>query len=422
MPVAIIVFAAGVLIKLIDKQAVFIRQKRIGETGKPFVIRKLQTMKDYKVTPLGHYLRKGFDELPQLWNILKGEMSLFGPRPKLFSEILNDEFKKNMLSRRPGLINLLAAVVGPGRGYQPYDLQIMMEKYEQTHFSLPWVATLIAATAHAFVSPSRIDARLRMFGLRKDDYPVLELLFPAQRQLWLKEQAKITHGEALRLLIEKDYERSAATFILASGLYAESGNKMKREYAYSAAKIIRDVLAGQKGISENAISENRSAGVILLLGGTGFVGQHVARQLLSLPDKKVVLGVRAAASAMLPRDFKDAIAAGRLVVRELSITQKKSLAGLFNEFKGFEAVINLTGQAHAGNAESDPLGTLAVNTRGPLLLAQLSNAYGARFVHLSSTHLYSREVAQADEQTPLIASNIYEETKLICRFDDSTRF
>lgn len=87
----------AVLIKLKDRGPVFYRQERIGLRGAPFFIIKFRTMyvnaeakgpalsskNDPRITPVGRFLRKyRFDELPQFFNVLKGEMSLVGPRPE----------------------------------------------------------------------------------------------------------------------------------------------------------------------------------------------------------------------------------------------------------------------------------------------------------------------------------------------------
>lgn len=82
-----VVFIAGILILCIDKMKPIFKQRRVGKNQKIFKIYKLQTMKKdkdgvNKVTKFGKFLRAtSIDELPQLVNILKGEMSFIGPRP-----------------------------------------------------------------------------------------------------------------------------------------------------------------------------------------------------------------------------------------------------------------------------------------------------------------------------------------------------
>ncbi len=94
------------------------RQKRIGKDGKPFDIYKLRTMKmgsssedtvtiegDHRLTSFGVFLRKyKLDELPQLWNVLKGDMSLVGPRPDVpgFADQLSGR-NRRILELRPGI-------------------------------------------------------------------------------------------------------------------------------------------------------------------------------------------------------------------------------------------------------------------------------------------------------------------------------
>ena len=104
--IAIIVFSPiiiiiSLLVKLTSKGPVFFKQRRIGKNNEEFNILKFRTMRvdtpnlathllenpDQWITPIGKFLRKtSLDELPQLINIIKGEMSIVGPRPALYNQ------------------------------------------------------------------------------------------------------------------------------------------------------------------------------------------------------------------------------------------------------------------------------------------------------------------------------------------------
>jgi len=116
-------------IKLDSSGPVIFRQKRIGWHGREFTILKLRTMRvakpsgdpgpsitvgdDARVTRAGRFLRKWkLDELPQLLNVLKGEMSLVGPRPEVprYVAMYPDELREIIQSVRPGLTDLASIV------------------------------------------------------------------------------------------------------------------------------------------------------------------------------------------------------------------------------------------------------------------------------------------------------------------------
>lgn len=104
--IPLIVFA--LIIKIYDKQNIFFKQERIGKNKIPFQIIKLQTLNNDKPTRIGEVLRKtGLDEIPQFINVLKGEMSIVGPRAITNDDIrrLNwdREYYQNRWSINPGI-------------------------------------------------------------------------------------------------------------------------------------------------------------------------------------------------------------------------------------------------------------------------------------------------------------------------------
>lgn len=107
----------ALFVKAGSEGPVLFRQKRVGRNGIPFTIYKFRTMienhggssvsvkGESRITPIGAVLRKlKIDELPELWNILIGDMSFVGPRPDVpeYTALLNDE-QRDILSIRPGL-------------------------------------------------------------------------------------------------------------------------------------------------------------------------------------------------------------------------------------------------------------------------------------------------------------------------------
>ncbi len=114
------------LIVLDSKGGIFFLQERIGRYGQPFKIFKFRTMykdaekkgqltvgsRDPRITKVGYWLRKTkMDELPQLINVLKGDMSFVGPRPevKKYVDLYNEE-QKQVLNVRPGITDFASIV------------------------------------------------------------------------------------------------------------------------------------------------------------------------------------------------------------------------------------------------------------------------------------------------------------------------
>ena len=112
-----VMFLISILIKIKMPGPVFFKQKRVGQFGELFVMVKFRTMKvdhggssisvkgESRITPLGEKLRKyKLDELPELWNVLMGEMSFVGPRPDVpgyADQLLGED--RNILLLKPGI-------------------------------------------------------------------------------------------------------------------------------------------------------------------------------------------------------------------------------------------------------------------------------------------------------------------------------
>lgn len=109
------------IIGLFDTGSPLFRQVRVGRYKKPFTLVKFRTMKPdtasvashlasaSAITPFGGFLRRTkLDELPQLWNVLKGEMSLVGPRPCLYNqqELIREREQRGVFNYRPGITGL----------------------------------------------------------------------------------------------------------------------------------------------------------------------------------------------------------------------------------------------------------------------------------------------------------------------------
>ena len=109
------------LVGYFDTGSPIFRQERVGKHQKPFTLVKFRTMavntesvathlaSSASITRFGQFLRKTkLDELPQLWNVLKGDMSLVGPRPGLFNQedLTSERAKLDIYSARPGITGL----------------------------------------------------------------------------------------------------------------------------------------------------------------------------------------------------------------------------------------------------------------------------------------------------------------------------
>ena len=164
------------LIKLTSKGPVFFRQARVGLHGRPFNMFKFRTMvvnaealkdqlqakneragpvfkikSDPRVTPAGRFLRKhSIDELPQLINVLRGDMSIVGPRPPVPKEVAQYEaWQQRRLSVRPGLTCIWQV---SGRDQISFQEWMYLDMRYIDHWSLAEDLSLILQTVPVVLS------------------------------------------------------------------------------------------------------------------------------------------------------------------------------------------------------------------------------------------------------------------------------
>ncbi|UCF16432.1 MAG: sugar transferase [Phycisphaerales bacterium] len=154
----------AVIIRLSSKGPVIFRQQRAGKNGKPFIFYKFRTMRadvdpfgsspkfgaDPRLTKVGKFLREySLDELPQLFNILKGDMSVVGPRPLYLLQIPEwSERQKKRLCVKPGLTGL-AQISGRGRITKDEKLELDI-KYIETASLLADMKIVLATITRVF--------------------------------------------------------------------------------------------------------------------------------------------------------------------------------------------------------------------------------------------------------------------------------
>jgi lipopolysaccharide/colanic/teichoic acid biosynthesis glycosyltransferase len=159
-----ILIVVAIVIKCGSKGPAIFKQERAGKRGNPFILYKFRTMKidadpfgsspksdkDPRLTRFGRVLREiSLDELPQLYNVLKGDMSVVGPRPLYISQIQEwSERQKKRLLVRPGLTGL-AQVSGRGGITREEKLEFDV-KYVETAGFLVDIKIMLATVKHVF--------------------------------------------------------------------------------------------------------------------------------------------------------------------------------------------------------------------------------------------------------------------------------
>jgi len=172
-----LLLAVAVAIKLSDGGPVLFRQQRVGLHRRPFTLLKFRTMvpraellltevlgrneadgplfkvrEDPRVTRIGRWLRRySVDELPQLLNVLKGEMSLVGPRPPLVCEVdVYEDWQLDRLEVRPGITGLWQV---SGRSDLSFDSYVRLDLFYIENWSLAYDLFIVAKTMPLLLFP-----------------------------------------------------------------------------------------------------------------------------------------------------------------------------------------------------------------------------------------------------------------------------
>ncbi|WP_232667172.1 sugar transferase [Pseudonocardia sp. TRM90224] len=159
-----IVAVVALLVALDIGRPVLFRQHRAGLAGRPFTLVKFRTMRDAdyhgqedieRITRIGHFLRaSGLDELPQLWNILVGEMSFIGPRPALAVQAEHfSQRQRGRLGIRPGLTGWAQV---NGRNAISWAERIELDLWYIANRSLRLDMTILLRTVARVVRPTDV--------------------------------------------------------------------------------------------------------------------------------------------------------------------------------------------------------------------------------------------------------------------------
>lgn len=191
-----LLFAPGIaviaiLVRLTSDGPVLYSQVRTGHNGRPFRIYKIRTMyhdcerltgpqwckdNDPRVTPLGQFLRKAhLDEFPQVWNVLKGEMSLVGPRPERpeFVAQLKKVFPRYLerLQVRPGLTGLAQVNLAPDVDEESVGRKLIHDFHYIENRTLAIDLKILVCTGF-FLVGIPFTASVRLFSLYTYDDPL----------------------------------------------------------------------------------------------------------------------------------------------------------------------------------------------------------------------------------------------------------
>jgi len=210
VPAVPLVFVAAVLVRLSSRGPAFYMQTRVGRFGRPFTIYKLRTMThncesltgprwsipgDPRITRLGTFLRlTHLDELPQLWNVLRGDMSLIGPRPERPEFVRELERAipgyRDRLMVRPGVTGLAQVQLRSDTGLESVRRKLAYDLYYIRYFGASLDLRILGATAlHVFGLSFRLIRAC--FRLPSMEAIQAHLWGPVQRDeaMWARQAA-----------------------------------------------------------------------------------------------------------------------------------------------------------------------------------------------------------------------------------------
>ena len=176
-----LMLVTAIAVRLSLGAPVLFRQPRIGKNEREFTVYKFRTMRDAvradgtpapdheRLTKLGALLRKAsLDELPQLWNVLRGDMSLIGPRPLLIDYLpYYRERERLRHTVRPGVTGWAQV---NGRNSASWDDRLAMDVYYVEHLSLKLDALIVWRTLCKVVSRSDVEFAEQNSDLQKLSY------------------------------------------------------------------------------------------------------------------------------------------------------------------------------------------------------------------------------------------------------------
>jgi lipopolysaccharide/colanic/teichoic acid biosynthesis glycosyltransferase len=216
-----VILLTALLVRLTSRGPAFYSQTRLGKDGKLFTLYKIRTMVhdcekdsgvrwstpgDPRITPLGRFLRRThLDEFPQLWNVLRGDMSLVGPRPERPEFVPGLEATiphyRDRLAVRPGVTGLAQVQLPPDTDLNSVRRKLAHDLYYIRHLGFWLDLRLVACTAaHMVGVPYRLLNRLFLLPARaviehvatpvppaatpapEDDFLGKEARFPAAAQ------------------------------------------------------------------------------------------------------------------------------------------------------------------------------------------------------------------------------------------------